>query len=99
MLDELNDRTAIRGSAVDRIDAVDAKPAVFVERHSNRVDVPFLHCADRAHGVFGLSAREAPPWMVGFSALAARELRPRDVNPMEKHRGSSRIDELRAGDV
>ena len=97
--DERADRCPIDGPAVDGIDAVDAQPAVFVERHANRVDVPLLHGSDRAWRVFGLASEDAPAPIAGLPALSARELGAGDVDAVQQDRPPGPVDQLVAGNA
>src|SRR5947209_9064192 len=97
--DERADRCPMAGPAVDGIDAVDAQPAVFVERHANRVDVPLLHGSDRVWRVFGLASEDAPAPIAGLPALGARELGAGDVDPVQQDRPPGPVDQLIAGNA
>ena len=57
-IDIVSDGVLVVGAAISSVHSIDVEPAVFVERHTNGVDVPSAHSLDRCGVV--RAAEDAP---------------------------------------
>jgi hypothetical protein len=88
--DEATDSVPVVDAAVARLDPVDPQPAGLVQRQRHRVDVPGLHCRDRA----GVARPVEEP-----VALLAGVLGAGAVHAQQAHRLPGLVDEVVALDA
>ena len=87
--DIAGDRIPVIGAAIGRGGAVDAEPAIFVQRHPHRVDVPARHRRDR-----GRIARPIEEAVVGHALI----LGAGPVHAQQPDGPTAAVDEMIAGD-